>query len=198
MVKPLVGSLRLTDRRGRGGYPAPSRFDGRRGGRTRHLSRYSDIDAYWMTACMVLTKRCETPSPWVWIRIIWRDSTTSAGAIRCSRKKHRMATSSSLACARQRRHFDITTVCGVPFRQGQRENDYSIGRTKSPVPPSTLLYSVIGKIPDIRQAVTMDAKRPQNLVYILGETRNELGGSGVVAKQGAINGKVPQVEAKRQ
>ena len=94
--------------------------------------------------------------------------------------------------------FDITTVYGVPCISGKdsMKNDYSIGRTKISVPP-TLLYSVIGKIPDVRKAVTMDAKRPQDLVYILGETRDELGGSEWFAKQGAIGNKIPKVDAQK-
>ncbi|HSW39133.1 MAG TPA: AIR synthase-related protein, partial [Acidobacteriota bacterium] len=87
---------------------------------------------------------------------------------------------------------------GVPCISGKdsMKNDYSIGKTKISVPP-TLLYSVIGKITDVRKAVTMDAKRPQDLVYILGETRDELGGSEWFAQQGAIGNKVPGVDAKK-
>ncbi|HLZ19840.1 MAG TPA: AIR synthase-related protein, partial [Smithellaceae bacterium] len=44
---------------------------------------------------------------------------------------------------------------------------------------------------------TMDAKRPQDLVYILGETRDELGGSEWFAQNGAVGNKVPQVDAKK-
>ncbi len=92
---------------------------------------------------------------------------------------------------------DITTIYGVPCISGKdsMKNDYSIGKTKISVPP-TLLYSVIGKIADVRKAVTMDAKRPQDLVYILGETRDELGGSEWYAQNGAIGNKAPQVDAK--
>jgi phosphoribosylformylglycinamidine synthase len=93
---------------------------------------------------------------------------------------------------------DVTTAYGVPCISGKdsMKNDYSIGKTKISVPP-TLLYSVIGKIADVRKAVTMDAKRPQDLVYILGETRNELGGSEWFAQNGAIGNKAPQVDAKK-
>jgi len=74
------------------------------------------------------------------------------------------------------------------------KNDYSIGSTKISIPPS-LLYSVIGKIQDVRKAVTMDAKRPQDLVYILGETKDELGGSEWFALHNAIGNNVPRVDA---
>jgi phosphoribosylformylglycinamidine synthase len=43
----------------------------------------------------------------------------------------------------------------------------------------------------------MDAKRPQDLVYVIGETLDELGGSEWFAKYGAIGNKVPQVDVKK-
>lgn len=43
--------------------------------------------------------------------------------------------------------------------------------------PPTLLISAIGIIEDVHHAVTMDLKQVGNVIYLLGETRNELGGS---------------------
>jgi len=43
--------------------------------------------------------------------------------------------------------------------------------------PSTLLISAISIVDDIGKCVTMDAKKPGNLLFIVGETKNELGGS---------------------
>ncbi len=43
--------------------------------------------------------------------------------------------------------------------------------------PPTLLISAIGIIEDVDNAVTMDLKTPGNCIYLLGETRAELGGS---------------------
>lgn len=43
--------------------------------------------------------------------------------------------------------------------------------------PGTLLISAIGIVPDIHQTLTMNFKQAGNLIYLLGETRNELGGS---------------------
>ncbi len=76
------------------------------------------------------------------------------------------------------------------------KNDYQIGDTKISIPP-TLLFSVMGKIEDVRKAVTMDAKRPGDLVYILGETREELGGSEWLAINGLIGNSVPKVDGPR-
>jgi len=59
-----------------------------------------------------------------------------------------------------------------------------------------VLFSVIGKIDDLRKAVSMDAKAPGDLVYLLGQTRNELGGSEYYAMHDRIGRNVPQVDAK--
>ena len=57
---------------------------------------------------------------------------------------------------------------GVPLISGKdsMKNDYMIGDTKISIPP-TVLFSVIGKIDDLRKAVSMDAKAPGDLVYLL-------------------------------
>jgi phosphoribosylformylglycinamidine synthase len=92
--------------------------------------------------------------------------------------------------------YDYTTAFGVPCISGKdsMKNDYSIGNTKISVPP-TLLFSVIGKIKDVRKTVTMDAKHPQDIVYIIGATLEELGGSEWFAENGFIGNNVPQVDA---
>jgi phosphoribosylformylglycinamidine synthase len=73
------------------------------------------------------------------------------------------------------------------------KNDFYDGAVKISIPP-TLLFSVIGTIPDIRNAVTMDFKRPGDIICLLGETRDELGASEYLAMQGYTGNKVPQVD----
>jgi len=75
------------------------------------------------------------------------------------------------------------------------KNDYQIGGIKISIPP-TLLFSVIGKMEDVRRAVTMDVKEAGHLVYILGATYPELGGSEWYAMHGHIGNRVPKVKAK--
>jgi phosphoribosylformylglycinamidine synthase II len=91
--------------------------------------------------------------------------------------------------------FDVTTAYGVPLISGKdsMKNDYQIGDTKISIPP-TILFSVMGKIADIDRAVTMDAKRPGDLVYVLGTTKNELGGSEYLASKGLVGNTVPMVD----
>jgi phosphoribosylformylglycinamidine synthase II len=94
--------------------------------------------------------------------------------------------------------YDYCTAYDVPCISGKdsMKNDYHIGDTKISVPP-TLLFSVIARMPDVRRAVTMDVKRPGDLVFITGETRAELGASEYYAMHDAIGNRVPQVEAQR-
>ncbi len=92
--------------------------------------------------------------------------------------------------------YDYTTTYGVPCISGKdsMKNDYLAGDIKISIPP-TVLFSVLGKIEDVRRAVTMDAKAPGDLVYVLGMTYDELGGSEYFAMHGYIGNKVPQVQA---
>jgi phosphoribosylformylglycinamidine synthase len=57
----------------------------------------------------------------------------------------------------------------------------------------TLQFSTIAVVEDITQCVTMDSKVADDLIYILGMTRNELGGSEYYAHLGYIGLNVPQV-----
>jgi phosphoribosylformylglycinamidine synthase len=74
------------------------------------------------------------------------------------------------------------------------KNDYQIGDTKISIPP-TVLFSVIGKTEDIRKGVTMDVKRPGDLVYLLGTTFDELGASEYYDMLGHLGANVPKVDA---
>jgi len=56
-----------------------------------------------------------------------------------------------------------------------------------------LLITALGVIPDIRLAVSMEVKEPNNLIYVVGETFNELGGSEYYKLKGFIGRNVPKV-----
>ncbi|NCD25335.1 MAG: phosphoribosylformylglycinamidine synthase [Deltaproteobacteria bacterium] len=84
---------------------------------------------------------------------------------------------------------------GVPCVSGKdsMKNDYTGGGMKISIPP-TVLFSVMGVIPDCAKTMTSDFKRPGELVYVLGLTKNELGGSEYADALG-LCGAVPQVDA---
>jgi phosphoribosylformylglycinamidine synthase len=90
-------------------------------------------------------------------------------------------------------HFCL--AYGVPCISGKdsMKNDYTGGGTKISIPP-TVLFSVMGVINDCTKTMTSDFKRPDENVYILGLTKNELGGSEYADALG-LCGSVPQVDA---
>ncbi|MFI5400023.1 MAG: AIR synthase-related protein, partial [SAR324 cluster bacterium] len=93
---------------------------------------------------------------------------------------------------------DVAVAYGVPLISGKdsMKNDYVSGGRRISIPP-TLLFSALGIVPDVRRAVTMDVKFPGDRVYLLGETRRELGGSELFAQLGIAGGQVPQVHPVR-
>ncbi len=101
--------------------------------------------------------------------------------------------------------YDLTTAFGVPLISGKdsMKNDSTRGGVKISIPP-TLLFSLIAKIDDVSDAVTMDAKCPGDLVYVVGETKPELGATDYArslarraGKPEAIGNAVPTVDIQR-
>jgi len=88
---------------------------------------------------------------------------------------------------------DAALAYGAPFISGKDSlnNEYvdPAGQKRS-IPP-TLLISSLGVVPDVCQAVTMDLKAPGDLIYLVGETRPELGGSLYYRLYGALGNSVP-------
>ncbi len=64
------------------------------------------------------------------------------------------------------------------------------------IPPTPVLMAV-GIVDDIRTAVTMDFKEEGNPVYLVGETREEMGGSEYYALIGTKSTTVPQVSLEK-
>jgi phosphoribosylformylglycinamidine synthase len=59
--------------------------------------------------------------------------------------------------------------------------------------PETLQFSATSIVPDVNRCVTLDAKAPGDLIYVLGRTRDELGGSAFYEHFGYTGLNVPQV-----
>jgi len=90
---------------------------------------------------------------------------------------------------------DVALAYGTPFISGKDSlnNEFHSGKTHLVIPP-TLLISAMGKVADVRQCVTMDLKEPGNLLYLVGVTREEMGGSHYHLVNGQGGGTVPQVD----
>ena len=93
--------------------------------------------------------------------------------------------------------YDYTKAFTVPCISGKdsMKNDSSRGGKKISIPP-TVLFSAISKMDDISKSVTLDAKFAGDLVYVIGNTANELGGSEYYAMFDAVGNKVPKVDAE--
>ncbi len=87
----------------------------------------------------------------------------------------------------------------TPFISGKDSlyNEYITDKGKRIAIPSTLLISAIGIIPDVRKAISMDVKEIGNPVYIIGETKDELGGSHYYMIHGFKGNRVPSVDLKK-
>jgi phosphoribosylformylglycinamidine (FGAM) synthase-like enzyme len=59
-------------------------------------------------------------------------------------------------------------------------------------PTTTLLISALGRVPDVRHCVTMDWKEPGNLLFLIGATKDERGGSHYHLALGIEGGAIPR------
>jgi len=95
----------------------------------------------------------------------------------------------SMAC------YDMAKAYGVPFISGKDSlnNEYSTGKKTISIPP-TLLISCISVMDDISKSVTMDAKKAGDSIYLVGLTRDELGGSQYYKMLGFTGNNIPRVD----
>ena len=99
--------------------------------------------------------------------------------------------------------YDYAVSYGTPFISGKDSmfNDFK-GYDEKGKPinisiPPTLLISSVGVIDNIDKTVSLDLKQSGDLIYVLGETKNELGGSEYFAMNKSIGNNVPKVDALR-
>ncbi len=100
---------------------------------------------------------------------------------------------SALAC------YDVAVAWKTPFISGKdslnNEFTYTVdGKSTTISIPSTLLISAMGQVSDVSQCVTMDLKESGNLLYQVGLTHDEFGGSHFNLVNEIDGGAVPQVD----
>ena len=90
--------------------------------------------------------------------------------------------------------YDFAKAFRTPFISGKDSlyNESPLG----PVTP-TLLITAIGIVPNIQFTTSMDLKAPGNLLYVVGETFNELGGSEYYKLKGYLGASVPKVKGAK-
>jgi len=152
--------------------------------------RYGDFDTYWMAASAIdeAVRNCiavgADPS-----RIAILDNF-------CWGTTDRPETLGSLVRAALACH-DVATVLGTPFISGKDSlnNEFRPLGAKEPISiPPSLLISALGQVDDVGCCVTMDLKEPGNLLYLVGLTLAELGGSHFALVEGLSGGNVPKVD----
>ncbi len=92
--------------------------------------------------------------------------------------------------------YDIATAYGTPFISGKDSlyNEYRDTTTGEQIAiPPTLLISAICVMQDVSKAISMDVKSPGNLIYAVGKTYPELGGSHYYAVHDYIGNDAPIV-----
>jgi len=94
--------------------------------------------------------------------------------------------------------YDGALAFGAPFVSGKDSlnNEYRVGDERLSIPP-TLLITCLARVPDVRRAVTMDWKRAGSSLYLVGATREELGGSHYLGLVGLAGGRVPRPDLAR-
>ncbi|MEM9659761.1 MAG: AIR synthase-related protein, partial [Planctomycetota bacterium] len=102
----------------------------------------------------------------------------------------------SLACR------DVAIALETPFVSGKDSlnNEFSYvdddQRRRTIAIPPTLLISAMGQVEDVATCVTMDLKQAGNRLYLVGVTRNEMGGSHLALVNDLPGGRPPIVEPK--
>lgn len=94
--------------------------------------------------------------------------------------------------------YDAASVYQTPFISGKDSlnNEYVSEGGTIAIPP-TLLISAIGVMEDVSKAVTMDLKKKDNLIYAIGVTKDEMGGSHYYYVNGHVGKNVPIVDAEK-
>jgi phosphoribosylformylglycinamidine synthase len=94
--------------------------------------------------------------------------------------------------------YDMAKIYETPFVSGKDSlyNEFEY-EGKIIAIPHTLLISAMGIMEDVKRSVSMDFKQAGDLIYVVGETKNELGASAYLDTKGFIGNNVPKVEPAR-
>ncbi|MEE9366879.1 MAG: phosphoribosylformylglycinamidine synthase subunit PurL [Dehalococcoidales bacterium] len=152
---------------------------------------YADIDPYWMAASAIdeaLRQIVSVGGDLNRVALLDNFCWGSAGRPEMLGALVRAAQ----AC------YDMSVIYQTPFISGKdslnNEFEYE-GRTISI--PHTLLISAIGVMDDVSRAISMDFKQAGNLIYIVGSTRCEVGGSEYLKAKGFTGNSVPRVDPQK-
>jgi phosphoribosylformylglycinamidine synthase subunit PurSL len=95
------------------------------------------------------------------------------------------------------RAFEIPLLSGKDSMYTDGEVEGSSGRIEKISGLPTFQFTATTLVKDIRKCVTMDVKMPGDFVYIIGETRDELGASEYYLMMDWVGCNVPIVDSKK-
>ena len=164
------------------------------------LPAYSGIDAYHMTTCTVDEAvrrllavgadldRIGGVDNFCWPNIQYHPVDNPDGKFKAAQLVRSCRALRDICLA-----YEIPLLSGKDsmYVDGNLAGRY--GETHKVSALETLQFSTISVIEDITRCVTMDSKIAGDLVYILGSTRNELGGSEYYEHLGYVGCNVPEV-----
>ena len=183
--------------------------------------RYGDFDTYWMAAgaideavrncvavgadpdriaildnfCWGTTDRPETLGSLVRAALACHDMAVALGTPFISGKDSLNNEFRPLARAEK----GISPI----YRNGPSGATHKLDLSPFPTPdgpisiPPSLLISALGQVDDVGRCVSMDLKEPGNLLYLVGLTSDELGGSHFALIENLSGGEVPKVDPQR-
>jgi phosphoribosylformylglycinamidine synthase len=153
--------------------------------------KYSDIDPYWMAASaidealrQIIAVGGNLDKVALLDNFCWGNTN----------KPERLGTlvRACQAC------YDMSVAFGTPFISGKDSlnNEFEYHGSTIAI-PDTLLISAMGVMKDSSKAVSMDFKKEGNLIYIVGITYNELGGSEYFKTMGYLGNDAPKVNPEQ-
>jgi len=164
------------------------------------LPFYSAIDAYHMTACTIdeavrrLIAVGADPDQiggvdnFCWPNIQYDPVSNPDGKFKAAQLVRSCRALKDICLA-----YEIPLLSGKDSMYVDGHQTGAYGETHKVSAPETLQFSATSIVPDVNRCVTLDAKAPGDRVYILGRTKDELGGSELYDHFGYTGLNVPQV-----
>ena len=165
------------------------------------LPSYSAIDTYHMTSCTIdeAIRRLIAVGAdfdqiggvdnFCWPSIQFHPQNNPDGKLKAAKLVRSCRALRDICLA-----YEIPLLSGKDsmYVDGHLQGDY--GETHKVSALETLQFSATSIVKDIERCITMDTKMAEDLVYILGMTRNELGGSEYYEHFGYVGLNVPKVD----
>ncbi len=150
-------------------------------------TRYGDVDPYWMAASAIDEALRQVIAVGGNLRHAALLDNFCWGNVK-DRQSLGALVKASQAC------YDMSIAFKTPFISGKDSlnNEFEQDGKRISI-PHTLLISAMAVMEDAGKAVSMDFKKAGNLIYILGATFDEMGGSEYLAGRGYIGNKSPVV-----